>query len=105
MVMRWLDKFPEFRDQYTRARDLLTEYWANEIVDIADEDDADVNRSRLRVDTRKWLMARMAPKKYGDRIQADSVVDVRISLAELVNTSYAPDLPALPPPKVIDHEE
>ncbi len=28
-----------------------------------------VQRSRLRVDTRKWLMARMAPKKYGDKMQ------------------------------------
>jgi len=28
-----------------------------------------INRSRLRVDSRKWLLSKMAPKKYGDRIE------------------------------------
>ena len=28
-----------------------------------------VARSRLRVDTRKWLLAKMLPKKYGDRVE------------------------------------
>jgi hypothetical protein len=32
-----------------------------------------INRSRLRVDTRKWLIARMAPKKYGDRVTNEVV--------------------------------
>ena len=28
-----------------------------------------VQRARLRIDSRKWLMSKMAPKKYGDRIE------------------------------------
>jgi hypothetical protein len=85
--MRWLAEHQEFRDQYARAREAQADYWAEEIVEIADDGTNDyvdrqnkdgstyetvnsehINRSRLRVDTRKWLMARMAPKKYGDRI-------------------------------------
>lgn len=95
-VMRWLadNENLEFRDQYARARELQAEHWAEEIVEIADDatndwmmrrnkdgSDSDVetvnaeniNRSRLRVDTRKWLMARMAPKKYGDRVTNEMV--------------------------------
>lgn len=83
-VMRWLSAKPEFRDQYARAREAQADYWAEEIVEISDDSSGDVivdeesgnsrqnsefvARSRLRVDTRKWLMARMAPKKYGDKI-------------------------------------
>lgn len=54
---------------------------AEEIVEIADDgandidgdkvDHENVQRSRLRVDARKWVAARLLPKRYGDRIQAD----------------------------------
>lgn len=86
-VLRWLQRHDEFRTQYAHARELQAEHWADEIVEIADNGSNDwmerqgrdgssvevvnsdhINRSRLRVDTRKWLMARMAPKKYGDRV-------------------------------------
>jgi hypothetical protein len=86
-VMRWLAAHAEFRDQYAGAREAQADYYAEEIVEISDDGTNDwmerkrgdgeteevenkevLNRSRLRVDTRKWLMARMAPKKYGDRI-------------------------------------
>lgn len=85
--MRWLASHAEFRDQYASAREAQADYYAEEIIEISDdatndfmlrknnsgEDELVENkdvlaRSRLRVDTRKWLMARMAPKKYGDRI-------------------------------------
>jgi hypothetical protein len=84
MVFRWLAANTGFREQYAHARETQAEYWAEEIVSIADDGTNDtyldgdgnervnhdvINRSRLRVDTRKWLMARMAPKKYGDRIE------------------------------------
>jgi hypothetical protein len=58
------------------------EVMSQEIIDIADESANDtqfddvgnprqnsewINRSRLRVDTRKWLMSKLAPKKYGEK--------------------------------------
>ena len=81
MVMRWLfdeDK-TEFREQYAHAREAQAEVWADEIIDIADEceKDADpdgkinhenINRSRLRVDSRKWVASKLLSKKYGDKI-------------------------------------
>jgi hypothetical protein len=79
---------PAFRAQYVRARELQADYWADQIIEIADDSTLDavigedgrkrtdhdnIQRSRLRVDTRKWLMARMAPKKYGDRVVTEVV--------------------------------
>ena len=85
-VMRWLNKDAAFRDQYARAREDQADHWADDIVGISEDRSADyitdpdgrvrsdntgVNRSRLMVDTKKWLMARMAPKKYGDKLTTD----------------------------------
>lgn len=73
-VFRWLATFADFREMYARAREAQVEVFAAEIMDITDEvippnDNAAVQRARLRVDTRKWLMSKLAPKKYGDRIE------------------------------------
>ncbi|MFT3804968.1 MAG: terminase small subunit protein [Burkholderiaceae bacterium] len=70
-VMRWINGHAEFRNQYALAREMQSELMADEIVGIADAclGDADsVHRARLRIDARKWLMAKLLPKKYGDRI-------------------------------------
>src|SRR5690606_772345 len=82
-VFRWLGLHPEFSEQYARAREEQAETLADEIVAIADEgehkvieeqggtvvvyDSAAVARNRLRVDARKWVAAKLQPKKYGDR--------------------------------------
>ncbi len=85
-VLRWIVHFPSFHDQYARAREAQAEHFADEILDIADDGSNDymkrqngdgeeyeatnhehIQRSRLRVDSRKWLMSKVAPKKYGDR--------------------------------------
>jgi hypothetical protein len=78
-----LSERKEFSDQYARAREAQADSWADDIIQISDDGENDtykdedghertnqdvIARSRLRVDTRKWLMARMAPKKYGDKI-------------------------------------
>ncbi|XNY05192.1 hypothetical protein ACMFL9_11975 (plasmid) [Sinorhizobium meliloti] len=67
-VFLWLSKHREFSEQYARAQADRTAYWAEEIVEISDDEKTDIQRSRLKVDTRKWLMSKMAPKKFGDRV-------------------------------------
>jgi hypothetical protein len=45
---------------------------ADELVDIADDGgDEGVQRSRLRIDTRKWVLSKMKPKRYGDKVEHD----------------------------------
>jgi hypothetical protein len=71
-VYRWLDENGDFRDQYTRAREAQADKYFQEIIEIADAATPEtVNVARLRVDSRKFTVARLAPKKYGDHIRHD----------------------------------
>ena len=84
-IKKWRWKYPEFRALYAQAKAAQAELLAEECIDIADYtlldtitktnkdgDDYEVanhewiNRSRLRVDTRKWFASKLAPKIYGD---------------------------------------
>ena len=74
-VMGWLfdDKHEGFPEQYARAREAQAELRADEITDIADgvqhgASEA-VQAARLRVDARKWIAAKLLPKRYGDKVQ------------------------------------
>lgn len=69
-IFNWLldeDK-KEFLDQYKTASDIRAELMFEELLEIADKKDRDVMRSRLRVDTRKWYLSKVLPKKFGDKI-------------------------------------
>lgn len=83
-VFLWVSKHKEFSEQYTKAMSARADAMFEELIDIADDGRNDfmitadgdekfnsehVNRSRLRIDTRKWMLARMLPKKYGDKAE------------------------------------
>lgn len=57
-----------FPEHYARARELRSELYADEIVEISDDDDVDPQRLRLRVDARKWVASKLLPKTYGERL-------------------------------------
>jgi hypothetical protein len=95
-IFYWLKDNEEFRERYEIARLMQVEYWAHEIIEIADDTSGDfiiteqgervvdhenINRARLRVDARKWLMSKLHPQRYGDRVTAD--VTVRRDMREL----------------------
>ena len=77
-----------FAERYARARELQCEAWADEIreesrksrlgtktvekpdgVEITTGDSVD--RSRLAVDALKWTLAKLHPKKYGDKVTTE----------------------------------
>jgi hypothetical protein len=83
-VYLWLLKNKVFSDLYARAREDQSDTLADQIMEIGDEvpmmvitdedgkvtkrmDPAGINRNRLRVDARKWIAAKLKPRKYGDR--------------------------------------
>lgn len=87
-VIGWTLVNPAFREHYVRAREIGYLQMADGILDIADDGSNDyverlradgskvvlfdgehVQRSRLRVDTRKWLMSKALPKLYGDKLE------------------------------------
>lgn len=81
---RWLRENDKFREQYARACEERSYMHAEDIIEIADDATNDymeklegdgyifnsenVQRSRLRIDTRKWLMSKLNPKVYGDKL-------------------------------------
>ena len=91
-IMAWLDgSRPEFSEQYARAREAQADKLAEEALQIADDGRSDtyldaegnertdtevIQRSKLRVDTRKWLASKMAPKKYGDKVAIGGAEDL-----------------------------
>jgi hypothetical protein len=66
-VRVWLIEDGEFSVQYARAREEQADYYADEIIDIADAA-KDANLARLQIDARKWKASKLQPKKYGDKI-------------------------------------
>jgi hypothetical protein len=79
-----------FAARYRQARDLLVEFWSNEIIDLADQTDLDPRDRQIRIDTRKWLMSKLAPRRYGERLlmagDAENPVRVmhdHVSIADL----------------------
>jgi hypothetical protein len=58
-----------FAQVHARARRSQVEAWSDELLAIADDDSLEPNDRRVRLDVRKWLMARINPARYGDRVQ------------------------------------
>ena len=77
--MAWCGEDAELADRYARAREEMIDRIARETIEIADQpvpttdrgamDSAAVQKQRLQVDTRKWLLSKLAPKKYGDKLE------------------------------------
>ena len=87
--LRWVDDDPQLADRYAGARHNLIERMANDLLEISDSpvpttdsgatDSGAVQDKRLRVDTRKWLLSKLAPKKYGDKIETTHQVGESIT--------------------------
>jgi hypothetical protein len=93
-ITRWRIKHEAFRTQYAQAKREQAELLAQEIIDISDDSTGDtltdkdgnermngewVARSRLRVDSRKWVASKLLPKVYGDKLtETDSAAKTLI---------------------------
>lgn len=103
----WRYKYPQFSAQYAQAKLNQADLLAEEMLDIADDGTNDwmqsfgeegeiayklngehVQRSRLRIDTRKFLAAKLLPKQYGDKAdekKADDKSIVEMLIDKLVD--------------------
>ena len=68
MFIQWMKKTGDLYSRYVSAKEMRSELWVSDLIDIADADDSmeDVQRSRLKIDTRKWIIASDNRKTYGD---------------------------------------
>lgn len=98
---RYMKKVGETaRQRYAHAKVIQCEVIAEEMLDIADESTNDfmtvmkgdkglevenkeaINRARLRVDTRKWLLSKLIPKKYGDKVDLNHNGNISVMRVE-----------------------
>jgi hypothetical protein len=97
-IFKALGGDPDFANQYARAREAQLLLWEEDLVEIAAGEDS--QRCRLMVDTRKWLMSKRAPKKYGDKVQlagdADNPIESKLQV------TWGAIAPLLPAPNTID---
>lgn len=111
-VHEWLldDSKKVFSDKYARARELQAEYLFDEMIDIADNGSNDweerevgsgrmvrlpdhehINRSRLRVDTRKFYISKVLPKKFGDKVDVTSGGEKVATVAPIIGMRIIDD--------------
>lgn len=95
-----LDDVEGLSVKYARAKDLQLQVWADEIKDISDkcrlgvkivtsekdgrtttEGDM-VERAKLQIDSRKWLLSKLMPKKYGDKIETQHSGGITVGWAD-----------------------
>lgn len=111
-LWQWLEDDTEFQKQYARAKDKCADLYAEEIIEIADEsandfyikedgtrsiDNEAVQRSRLRVDARKWYASKLAPKRYGDKVINEIQGDPDRPLNQNITIAFIPaKTPELP---------
>lgn len=98
-IIDWVNTDKEFGERYRKAKEVRAEMLADEIMDIADDSTNDfietengkaidyehINRSRLRVDSRKWYASKILQKQYGDKtgdIHLNSTVNNIVVLTE-----------------------
>jgi uncharacterized protein YhaN len=92
-LSEWLNNNPALVEEYTRAREDLHEYIAAEIISIADApvgstesgatDNGAVQKQRLQIDSRKWLLSKLAPKKWGDKLELSGDSDRPIAIQQI----------------------
>ena len=91
-VYTWLREDEDFRERYARAREAQADKYFQEIIEIADAATPEtVNVARLRVDSRKFTVARLAPKKYGDHVEHNIKGGVNFQPQILIQCSSAGD--------------
>lgn len=85
-IFKEIENNEDFAKRYARAKEIQAEFLADQIIEIADgstnDEEVDlvtglprtnyenIQRSRLRVDARKWIASKLYPKIYGDKLES-----------------------------------
>jgi len=115
-IFRWLldDNKKEFWEQYEKARNVQAEIMFEELLEIPDDrsywvlmerreeegwwqqNKEAIGISRLRIDTRKWYLSKVFPKKFGHRVEEQTLEDTawrewKIKLKHVIDKAHIED--------------
>lgn len=92
---RWVDADAKLAEDYAHAREDLIERMAQEVMELSDQEVPEtgdgkkdwqaIQKHKLQVDTRKWLLSKLAPKKYGDKLEVSGDEKSPLSMGITVN--------------------
>jgi hypothetical protein len=120
-IYMWIIRYPSFRDAYARARESRCELMADQILEIADttqpgriktvkqtdkgtftevRTDDMIRHRELQVDARKWLLAKLRPGQYGDKLGISA--DVTFNVPQLARPATTGALKPGMPQHVIE---
>lgn len=92
--LTWVEKDNgDLKERYARARVALLDRMAEGLIDISDAnpailptgavDSGYIAHQKLKIDTRKWLLSKLAPKKYGDKIEVSGDAENPIAIQKI----------------------
>lgn len=87
-VCRWLGANPAFRQQYAHAREGQADAYFDRVLHEA-ETATDAGLGRLRVDALKWAASKLAPKKYGDKVEVEHTGEIAMLTQEQLDAKIA----------------
>lgn len=88
---KWINEDEELAKQYARACESRADAIFEEILSIADDTSQDhtpftgvnvIQRDRVRIDARKWMLGKLMPKKYGDKLDIEQSGEITISFKD-----------------------
>lgn len=103
--LRWIEKDTGRQERYARASRAMVDYWAEELLELSKETEKDtiidekgrrkcnyewVANKRLHADNLKFLMSKIYPKRYGDKLPelgaaaGEAEAEKKNSVAELM---------------------
>jgi hypothetical protein len=109
-VYAWLRKHEDFLNRYACAREDQADTLSDQIIDIADTcvigektkilpDGSEeitrgdmIERARLKVDARKWVAAKLKPKKYGDKLQTEHSGEITTKYSGLTDAELEAEI-------------
>lgn len=91
-LYEWIRNDPSFKEKYARARDQYSDSVFDGMIDLADGATAETaNAVKLQIETRKWVLGRMKPRKYGDTIKIDQSISGDLNVTTQSVESMTPD--------------
>jgi hypothetical protein len=89
----WVNGDKNLSVEYAHAREDLIERIANEVMELADSEVPEtgdgkkdwqaIQKHKLQVDTRKWLLSKLAPKKYGEKLELSGDPDNPVAIQKI----------------------
>lgn len=91
-IHTWRIRYPDFAEMYLNAKKSQVEALVDEALEVAQDSSQDtvvddngveransewIGRSRLKIDTYKWIACKLVPRLYGDKVTSDTTVTVK----------------------------